>query len=178
MATNPVVAINPQQKPSIFLTVGPIKGESKDQGHPGEIEILDVKLETIQPRSATASFTGGHTAARSELSKFSVIKAVDLSSPALWQQCANGTTMDKLKLTFERADVQGRPTQYLVIEALNVIVSRIGTEIGPEGMPLETVEFHVGAVKQTYTSQKPEGGAGGKNVAQYSFVKNTPQYAV
>ncbi|SDD89660.1 L,D-transpeptidase catalytic domain [Massilia sp. PDC64] len=49
-----------------------------------------------QPKSATASTGGGHTAERAELSVISISKLVDLASPMLAQTCTCGKTIPKL----------------------------------------------------------------------------------
>ena len=45
-----------------YLNIDGIKGESADSAHPGWIEITSASWGVTQPRSATASTAGGHTA--------------------------------------------------------------------------------------------------------------------
>jgi type VI secretion system secreted protein Hcp len=45
-----------------YLLIDGIKGESADSNHIGWIEIASASLGVMQPRSATASTAGGHTA--------------------------------------------------------------------------------------------------------------------
>jgi type VI secretion system secreted protein Hcp len=51
----------------IYLQIDGIKGESADSTHPGWIELTSAEWGVSQPKSATASTAGGHTAERCEL---------------------------------------------------------------------------------------------------------------
>ncbi|MCW5580147.1 MAG: type VI secretion system tube protein Hcp [Luteimonas sp.] len=161
-----------------FLNIDTIKGESRDQDHKDWIEIESFNLDVLQPRSATASTKGGQTAARVELSPVEIVKQIDLASTALFQAAANGTTFPKATIEFYRADKDGNAINYFKVELLNVLVHRVSTSVDKEGMPQETVLLSYGAMKQGYTQQKPEGGVGGKTVAQWSNTLNKPTYSV
>ena len=63
-------------------------------------------------------------------------------------------------------------------ELLNVLVHRVNTAMGHDGMPAETVQLSFGAIKWSYTQQKQGGGVGGKTIAQWSNTTNTPTYSV
>ena len=79
----------------VYLQIEGIKGESADDKHQGWIECDSVCWAISQPRSATASTGGGHTAERAELSDISFTKLADLTSPILAQTCAAGKTIPK-----------------------------------------------------------------------------------
>jgi type VI secretion system secreted protein Hcp len=161
-----------------FLNIDTIKGESRDESHKDWIEIKSFKQDLVQPRSATASTSGGQTAARVDLSPVEIVKATDLSTTALKQACASGTTFPKARIEFMRADKDGKAINYYLVELLNVLVHRISTTVDADGMPQEVVQLAYGAIKWTYHQQKPEGGVGGKAVAQWSATRNTPNYSV
>ena len=78
-----------------YLQLDGIKGESTDSKHAGWIECTSVNWSITQPKSATASTGGGHTAERADLSEISFSKLVDLASPILAQMCACGKTIPK-----------------------------------------------------------------------------------
>jgi type VI secretion system secreted protein Hcp len=82
----------------VYLQIDGIKGESQDDKHKDWIEVIGVHWGIHQPRSATASTAGGHTAERVEMSDVSFSKLADLSSPILAQTCAMGKTIPKAKL--------------------------------------------------------------------------------
>lgn len=177
MAIQKTENTNDRQPVSAFLQLANVKGESTDQNHKEWIEIYDYEDEVVQPRSATGSTTGGATASRSVHSTKQFKKAIDIASTSLWQNSASGTTLATARFEFERADKDGNRVTYLVSELLNVVVHRVATGVGPEGMPIEIIELAYGSEKRTYTAQKPGGGAGGKTVAQWSQMKNAPTHS-
>ena len=161
-----------------FLQIDTIKGESHDDKHRDWIEIQSFSQELLQPRSATASTSGGTTAARVNLSALELTKTIDLSTTALNQAAANGTTFPNARIEFLRADKDGNAINYYAIDLKNVLVHRVITTVDKEGMPQEVVHLSFGAIKWTYQQQRPEGGVGGKTVAQWSATKNIPNYTV
>lgn len=66
-----------------YLQIEGIKGESADSAHQGWIELTSAHMGVTQPRSATASTGGGHTAERCEHRSISISKLVDIASPIL-----------------------------------------------------------------------------------------------
>ncbi len=67
----------------VYLQIDGIKGESADSAHQGWIELTSVHMGVTQPRSATASTGGGHTAERCEHRTLSFSKLADMASPVL-----------------------------------------------------------------------------------------------
>lgn len=159
-----------------FLSIDTIKGESRDDKHRDWIEIKSFSQDLVQPRSATASTSGGQTAARVNMSPVEIVKSIDLATTALHQAAANGTTFPKARIEFMRADKDGNAINYYAVELLNVLVHRVTASVDDEGMPQEVVHLSFGAIRWTYNQQKPEGGVGGKTVAQWSNTKNVPNY--
>lgn len=108
-----------------YLQLDGIKGESTDSAHSGWIEIDNVFWSVMQPKSSTASTSGGHTAERVEMTDISFSKVCDLCSPILLQTCAQGKTIPKAKLEFMRADGAGTPIKYFEIELENVLIGMV-----------------------------------------------------
>jgi type VI secretion system secreted protein Hcp len=69
----------------VYLSIDGIKGESADSAHQGWIELTSAQWGVTQPRSATASTGGGHTAERCEHRTLAISKLADLASPVLMQ---------------------------------------------------------------------------------------------
>ncbi|MCS0589051.1 type VI secretion system tube protein TssD [Massilia norwichensis] len=109
----------------VYLQIDGIKGESQDSGHPGWIEVSSASMGVKQPKSATASTAGGHTAERCEHKTIALTKLVDLASPLLMQYCSMGKTIPKAKLEFMRADGDGKPIKYYEVELENVLISNM-----------------------------------------------------
>lgn len=116
-----------------FLSIDTIKGESHDDKHKDWIEIQSFSQDLLQPRSATASTSGGTTAARVNLSPIEITKTIDLATTALNQAASNGTTFPKARIEFMRADKDGNAINYYTVELLNVLVHRVTTTVDSEG---------------------------------------------
>jgi type VI secretion system secreted protein Hcp len=155
-----------------YLLIDGIKGESADSDHVGWIEITSASLGVKQPRSATASTAGGHTAERCEHKSIALSKLADLSSPILMQTCSMGKTIPKVKLEFMRADSDGKPIKYYEVELDNVIVASIDQVMhGGTGL-LDNFTLRFSKVKWKYTQQKISGGAGGNTAGSWDLSTN------
>jgi type VI secretion system secreted protein Hcp len=156
----------------VYLQIDGIKGESQDDKHKDWIECASVNFGITQPRSASASTAGGHTAERAELEDITFSKMADLSSPILLQHCAMGKTIPKAKFEFMRADGNGTPVKYFEIELENVLVGAIHPGIEAGSILGEHVSLKFSKVKWKYTQQKISGGAGGSTVGGWDLATN------
>lgn len=156
----------------VYLQIEGIKGESSDSGHQGWIECQSVNWNIIQPRSATASTGGGHTAERCELSDVTFHKLSDLASPILAQTCAAGRTIPKAKFEFLRADGQGERIKYYEVELENVIVSQVAQGVASGDIMSETIGLKFSKVRWKYSQQRVSGGAGGNTTGGWDLAAN------
>jgi len=154
-----------------YLQLDGIKGESADSEHAGWIECESVNWTIRQPKSATASTAGGHTAERAALSDVTFLKIADLASPLFAQYCAMGKTMPKARFEFFRADGNGTRVKYYEVELENVIVSHVAQGIAPGGMT-EGIGLKFSKVKWRYTQQRIAGGAGGNTAGGWDLATN------
>jgi type VI secretion system secreted protein Hcp len=155
-----------------YLQLDGIKGESADSHHAGWIECTSVHWSITQPKSATASTGGGHTAERAELSEISISKLVDLASPMLAQLCACGRTIPKAKLEMQRADGNGEPIKYFEVELENVLIAHIGPSFNGADVATEHIGLKFSKVKWKYTQQKIGGGASGNTAGGWDLASN------
>lgn len=155
-----------------YLQLDGIRGESQDAGHPGWIECLSVNFSISQPKSATASTAGGHTAERAELSPITFTKCVDMSSPQLLQQCAGGKTIPKAKFEFMRADGNGVPIKYFEIELENLIISHIAPSAAGGGIMFDLVNVAFSKIRWKYTQQRIGGNAAGNTAGGWDLARN------
>ena len=156
----------------VYLQIDGIKGESNDSKHTGWIECSSVNWKLHQPRSATASTGGGHTAERAELSDVSFTKLCDLASPILAQHCAMGKTIPKAKFEFFRADGQGDRVKYYEVELDNVVIGEIAQSVSAGIGMVDQVGLKFSKVKWRYTQQKIAGGAGGNTAGGWDLATN------
>jgi type VI secretion system secreted protein Hcp len=155
-----------------YLQIDGVKGESADSNHIGWIEITNASWGIKQPRSATASTAGGHTAERCEHKTISLSKIADLASPILMQTCSAGRTWPKVRLEFMRADSDGKPIKYYEVELDHVIVASIDQVMHGGGSLYDNFTLRYSKVKWKYTQQKISGGAGGNTSGGWDLSTN------
>ena len=156
----------------VYLQIDGIKGESQDDKHKDWIECETVHWGIHQPKSATSSTGGGHTAERAELEEIAFSKAADLASPILMQHCAMGKTIPKAKFEFMRADGNGQAIKYFEIELENVLIGGISPGIAAGTLLSEHVSLKFSKVKWKYTQQKIGGGTGGSTIGGWDLAAN------
>lgn len=156
----------------VYLQIDGIKGESTDDKHKDWIECTSVNWGVSQPRSATASTGGGHTAERCVHEEVEFTKLADLSSPILLQTCAAGKTIPKAKLEFMRADGQGDRIKYFEIELENVLIGSVMPDVKEGAIIQEKVGLKFSKIKWKYTQQKVTGGAGGNTSGGWDLATN------
>lgn len=156
----------------VYLQIDGIKGESTDSNHQGWIECGSVQLGVTQPKSATASTGGGHTAERCEHKCISITKLADLASPMLMQTCSTGRTIPKARLEFMRADGHGNPVKYYEVELDNVLIGAVNQSVHEGNVLHEAVELKFSKIRWKYTQQKIGGGAGGNTAGGWDLATN------
>lgn len=156
----------------VYLQIDGIKGESADSAHVGWIELTSAQWSVKQPKSATASTAGGHTAERCEHQSIAITKLADLSSPILMQTCSAGKTIPKARLEFMRADGQGERVKYYEIELENVLIGNISQVVHEGDVLHDSIGLKFSKVKWKYSQQKIGGGAGGNTSGGWDLSTN------
>ncbi len=156
----------------VYLQIDGIKGESTDDKHKDWIECKSVNWSVEQPKSATASTGGGHTAERCEHKDIVLSKLADLASPILLQTCSAGKTIPKARFEFMRADGQGERIKYFEIEIENVLIGAVTPSVQEGDILTEHVGLKFSKVKWKYTQQKVTGGAGGNTSGGWDLATN------
>lgn len=156
----------------VYLQIDGIKGESMDDKHRDWIECKSVEWGVTQPKSATASTGGGHTAERAEMTEITITKLADLATPILLQTCAAGKTIPKAKLEFMRADGNGDRVKYFEIQLENVLIGGVKPKVGEGDFMHENIGLKFSKVKYMYTQQKVSGGAGGNTSGGWDLATN------
>ena len=163
-----------------------LKGDSRDAKHKDTVEVYSWSHTMRQPKSATASAAGGHTAERVEHGEMLFTKDIDGASPKLYQACSSGLVVNDVIIYFYRAlggrNTTGNPSsnqtrhQYLKIELKNVIIASVSPTVSEEGIPKETFSLKYSAVKWTYDELNIDGSKSGKVNIQgaWNLAKNTP----
>lgn len=154
----------------MFLNIeGEIQGESQDDKHKDEIDVLAWSWGVSQ--SGSFHVGGGGGAGKANFQDISVTKWLDKSSPILMLYCANGDHFDKATLTVRKAGK--KPLEYLIITMKKVLVTSVSTGgSGGEDRLTENVSLNFRDVEVLYTEQKPTGDAGAKPEFKWSIAEN------
>lgn len=138
----------------MFLKIDGVEGESKDNTHAKEIDVLSWNWGMAQ--SATSHIGGGGGAGKVNMQDLSVTKYNDKASAKLMQACASGQHFSKATLTVRKAGDQ--PLEYLVMELSHVMISSISTGLSEEeDRQTENVTLGFATVKTSYTPQDVHG---------------------
>jgi type VI secretion system secreted protein Hcp len=156
----------------VYLQIDGIKGESQDDARKGWIECSSVNWGLRQPRSATSSTAGGHTAERVEFSEVGINKTADLASPILAQYCAMGKTIPKARFEFMRADGDGKPIKYYEVELENVLIATCQQGVTGGDVMQEHIGLKFSKVKWRYCQQRIAGGSGGNTAGGWDLATN------
>ncbi len=155
-----------------------IVGETRDGGlgnaqhGAGWFEVESWSHLIRQPKSATASTAGGHTAERCEHNEMVFTKDLDNVSPQLWEACSAGTLYDNVEIHFMRSNGTESRVMYLKIVLKKVVIAHVAPAVNAEGLPTETFGLKYSAVQWTYTKQKMDGTVQAGTVAQWSLATN------
>jgi type VI secretion system secreted protein Hcp len=153
-----------------FLMLDGIKGESTDDKHKDEIDVLAWSWGMSQ--SGTFGSGPGGGAGKVDVQDISFTKYVDASSPELMTHCCNGKHIGKGTLTLRKAGE--KPLDYLIIKFEKLLVSSLSTggSNGEERLT-ENVTFNFGNFEVEYQAQDDKGGPkGGPVKASWDLQAN------
>ena len=106
----------------MFLKLGDIKGESKVDGHAGEIEIMSWSWGATQ--SGSTRGISGLTAGKVNVQDLTFTKLLDTSTPNHIGAVCSGQSHPTAVLICEKSSGNGKkPVQYLKISMKDVLIS-------------------------------------------------------
>jgi type VI secretion system secreted protein Hcp len=137
----------------IFAKLGDIKGESLDDKHKDEIEVLSWSWGVSNSGTAVAGTGGGE--GKASFHDLSFTHKIDKASPVLMQACATGVHLKDATITHRKA---GKGQQeFLVIKMNDVIVTGVShSDSGADGS-MESVTLAFAKVDLEYKPQKADG---------------------
>ena len=122
----------------IFLKIGDIKGESQDDKHKDEIEVLSFSWGVTQ---TTASGGSGVGAGKPDFQNLTIVHRIDAATPELLRACAVGSHFKDATITHRKA---GKGQQeYLIVKMNDILivgVTHAGDTAGP-GTEQVTMSF-------------------------------------
>ncbi len=153
----------------MFIKIGDIEGESPDDAHKNEIEVLSWNWGISQPGSMQSG--GGGGSGRASFYDLSFVHRFDKASPNLMRLCATGEHVDEAKLTVRKAGKD--PQEYLVMTMEKVFVTQVQPS-GPngEGGLAENVNLQFAKVGIEYSPQKEDGSLDAAVSFSYNIKAN------
>jgi type VI secretion system secreted protein Hcp len=153
-ATSAVAAVD------MFLKIADIMGESTDNSHRNEIDVLSWSWGVSGPIAGDTKKTAQPACAQ----PLSVSKFVDRATPPLVTHAALNTTIRSAKLTVRKAGAN--PIEFLVIDLAGVTVKALtnGGTTNEDRMS-ENLTLAFASATITYTPQKTDGTADASVIA-------------
>lgn len=153
----------------MFLKMTGIDGESQDNEHTDEIDVLAWSWGMSQ--AGTTHMGGGGGAGKVNVQDLSVTKYVDKASPNLMLYCCNGKHIEEMILTVRKAGENA--LEYIKITMKNGLVSSVSTGgSGGEDRLTENVSLNFAEVKVEYTPQKADGSGDAAIEMAWDIAKN------
>ncbi len=138
----------------LFIKIGNIKGESQDDKHKDEIEVMSWSWGMSQPGSMASG--GGGGMGKVNFSDLTFTHFVDKASPNLMKACATGEHIKDAKMTIRKSGKT--PQEFLLITMSDVFITSVAPagQNGEGGM-FESVSLQFGKVDLEYKPQKADG---------------------
>jgi type VI secretion system secreted protein Hcp len=153
----------------MFLKIDDIKGESVDDKHADEIDILAWSWGMSQ--SGTTHSGTGAGAGKVNVQDLSFTHYVDKSSPNLMKMCCNGEHFKEAVLVVRKAGKT--PLEYMKITMKHGIISSVSTGgSGGEDRLTENVTLNFSEFKSVYVPQKDDGSGDAEVTVGWNIAKN------
>jgi type VI secretion system secreted protein Hcp len=137
----------------IFAKLGDIKGESRDNKHKDEIEVLSYSWGVTN--AGNLGTGGGGGAGKATFQDLSIVHKIDKASPVLMRACATGEHLKEATITHRKA---GKAQQdYLIIKMNDIIITGVAASETSGEAGSETVTLAFAKVDFEYKPQKPDG---------------------
>ena len=153
----------------MFLKIKGIDGESADDKHKKEIDVLAWSWGLSQ--SGSAHVGGGAGAGKVNVQDLSFTKYIDASSHALMLACSSGDHIGEATLVVRKAGKEA--LEYIKLTLTDLIVSSISTGgSGGEDRLTENIALNFAKFKYEYTPQKADGTGDAPKIAGWDIPAN------
>ena len=154
----------------MFLKIKGVDGESKDDKHKKDIDVLAWSWGLSN--SGSAHTGGGAGAGKVNVQDLSVTKWMDSASPHLVLACASGKHYDEATLVCRKAGGSG-PVEYLKIKLQEVLISSVSTGgSGGEDRLTENIVLNFAKFNFDFTPQDDKGAPGTAIPAGWDVAAN------
>ena len=153
----------------MFIKIKGIEGESRDDKHKKEIDVLAWSWGLSQ--SGSAHMGGGEGAGKVNVQDLSFTKYTDSATHALVLACCNGEHIEEAVFVVRKAGKE--PLDYIKITLNEVIVSSVSTGgSGGEDRLTENITLNFAKFKLEYTPQKADGTGDAAKTAGWDIAEN------
>lgn len=155
----------------MFLKIDGIPGESTDDKHKNEIDVLSWSWGMTQ--SGTRQSGPGGGSGKVSVSDMTFSKYVDKATHNIIGACAGGKHIKEALLTVRKAG-DDAPVEYMKITMKEIIISSYNTGGSKDGLDRveETVTLNFAEFKVEYTEQTKDGTPGSTVSAGYNMAQN------
>ena len=153
----------------MFLKIDGIKGESSDDKHKGEIEVLSWHWGATQTGTTHSGPGGG--AGKANFQDVTITKHMDSASPLLLDHVAKGVHLKQAMLVIRKAG--SKPLEYLKLKMSDVLISSFQTGgTGSDERLTETLGLNFASYEFEYVPQKADGSGDAAITRKFDIAKN------
>lgn len=154
----------------MFIKIAGIEGESSDNAHKNEIDVVSWAWEVTQQSNMHCGSGGG--VGKATVGDFEFVHSVDKATPNLLKFCLTGKHINEAVFTVRKAG--GVPLEFLKITMNDVVVTSVrpfGTAQS-DNLVREVVRLSFAKVKEEYVVQNAQGGSSGAVTASFDIKGN------
>ncbi|QDV23703.1 Hcp family type VI secretion system effector [Aureliella helgolandensis] len=162
-----------------FLKIDGIDGDSHDDKHANEIEIIS--YDWTESQNGSFAQGGGGGAGKVHMEAFKFVMPTCKATPKLMLFCASGKHIPSATLNCRKAG--GDQQEFYSIKMSEIVVSKFRTMSHPssdsvtqddkvEGRPTDEICFSFGKIEFEYKPQKADGALDTPVKAGYNLVAN------
>jgi len=153
-----------------FLKLDGIEGESHDDKHKNEIDLLSWSWGESQ--TGTHAGGGGGGAGKVDMQDFHFVMGANKASPKLMLACASGEHIKKATLTCRKAGKDQQPYMTVVMSDLLVSSFQTGGSAHGNEVPNDQISLNYAKIEWEYKEQKADGTLGGAIKAGWDLKAN------
>lgn len=152
----------------IFAKIGDIKGESLDDKHKDEIDVMSFSWGLAQSGSLAS---GGGGTVKAQFQDFHFASNMSKASPKLFLACATGEHIKEATITMRKAGE--RPQEFLIIKMNDVLVSSYQTGGSSGGdVPTDQLSLNYAKIEFSYSAQRADGTLDAPIIAGWDLKLN------
>jgi type VI secretion system secreted protein Hcp len=158
----------------MFLKIDGIQGESTDDRHRDEIDILSYAWGESQPAAALPTASAGSAAGRVTMQDFHFVMRVNKASPKLFLACAAGAHIRNAILTVRRPGEN--PVEFIKWTFTDITVASYQTASNvPTGEPpTDQLSLRFSKIEVEYRAMRPDGSLDAPIKAGWDVQANRP----